>query len=499
MKKKKTLIIVLIAALVLVGVMLLLIFLPKGSGDSESATLDEGVAMKTATDKDGMHQAVVQTEPNGEIKNNSYGTLIDYVPANIKTIHIENTQGTLDLEANTPKGEATVYTLKGYEDFGIQSGIPDSVANAAAKLEFTKVASVDGKDKKEFGLENPRATVTVTYLDKTKAQFKVGSEAPQSAGTYVQFGTEGTIYLCSTETVDPFTLGLTDFMDLNINKSAESTDDSKLSSVTISGSAFDKEIVLVPNDNPNNDSSYRMTSPTEGYANENESSLIDGGLRGLYADSAVLVNPSKEQLGKVGLATPYAKVTAVYPDLTVKLIGSKPGSDGKCYVMQDGGKVVYSIGADKVPWVNTSYEKLVSEYVLKPTMTALSGLSVKTDKTYDFTLKSETKTTTDDAGEESTSTSTAVSYGDKELELGDFTNFYDALTLIKLDTPNAKSAGGSPELSVTYTYSDGSSDKVDFYASGSEKYTAVLNGKTIGACYKADVTRVKKDVKEVVK
>ena len=131
MKKKKTLIIVIIAAAVLVGVMLLLIFLPKGSG-SDSSTVDEGVAMKTVTDKDGMHQAVVETEPNGEIKNNSYGTLIKNIPADIKTIHVENKKGTLDVISNTPKGEATVYKLKGYEDFALQSGIPDKIANAAA-------------------------------------------------------------------------------------------------------------------------------------------------------------------------------------------------------------------------------------------------------------------------------------------------------------------------------------------------------------------------------
>ena len=45
----------------------------------------------------------------------------------------------------------------------------------------------------------------------------------------------------------------------------------------------------------------------------------------------------------------------------------------------------------------------------------------------------------------------------------------------------------------------GSTDKVEFYASGSEKYVAVLNGKTMGNCYKADVTRVQKEVKEVIK
>lgn len=499
MKKKKTLLIVIIGAVVLAGVLLLLIFLPKGDADGSNSTLDEGVAMKTATDKNGMHQAEVKTDENGEIKNNSYGTLIDYVPAKIKTIHVENSKGMLEIDANTPKGEATVYTLKGYEDYGLQSGIPDSVANAAAKLEFTKVASLKGDNKAEFGLDKPRATVTVTYLDNTKARFVVGSDAPQTAGTYVQFGTAETIYICDTETVSAFTLGLTDFMDLNINSSAESTDDNSLSSVTISGSGFDKEIVLVPNDNANNEASYRMTSPKECYANESESSLIEGGLRGLYADSVELVNPSDAQLKKVGLSNPYAKVTAVYPDTTVKLLGAKPDSDGNTYIMKDGGKIVYKISAEKAAWTNTSYEKLLSEYVLHPTMSALTKVNVKSDKTYDFGLKSETTTKTDDEGSETTSTSTVVTYNGKELNLGKFTTFYDEMTMIKPDSVKNASYSGSPELTISYTYSDGSSDKVEFYPSGSEKYVAVLNGSASGTCYKADVTRVKNNVKELTK
>ena len=314
MKKKKTLIIVIIAAAVLVGVMLLLIFLPKGSG-SDSSTVDEGVAMKTVTDKDGMHQAVVETEPNGEIKNNSYGTLIKNIPADIKTIHVENKKGTLDVISNTPKGEATVYKLKGYEDYALQSGIPDKIANAAAKLDFSKVASQSGDKKSEFGLDEPRATVTVTYNDKTKAKFIVGSDAPQSAGTYIQFGTEPTIYLCDTETVSAFDLGLNDFMDLNINKTADTTENNDASSITISGSGFDSEIVLKPNKDGKNAASFVMTSPSGGYANESEASLISGGIRGLYADSVEMVDPSDDQLKKLGLLSPHAKITAVYPDV----------------------------------------------------------------------------------------------------------------------------------------------------------------------------------------
>ena len=498
MKKKKTLIIVIIAAAVLVGVMLLLIFLPKGSG-SDSSTVDEGVAMKTVTDKDGMHQAVVETEPNGEIKNNSYGTLIKNIPADIKTIHVENKKGTLDVISNTPKGEATVYKLKGYEDYALQSGIPDKIANAAAKLDFSKVASQSGDKKSEFGLDEPRATVTVTYNDKTKAKFIVGSDAPQSAGTYIQFGTEPTIYLCDTETVSAFDLGLNDFMDLNINKTADTTENNDASSITISGSGFDSEIVLKPNKDGKNAASFVMTSPSGGYANESEASLISGGIRGLYADSVEMVDPSDDQLKKLGLFSPHAKITAVYPDVTVKLIGSKPDGDGKVYIMTDGGKVVYKLFSEKAAWTATSYEKLLSDYVISPKMDSLSAVSVKTDKTYDFSLETKTSTKTDDQGSETTSTTTTVQYNGKDVDLGKFTTYYDDLSLIKLSEKKSKSFSGSPEISVTYTYSDGTTDKAEFYAAGNEFYTAVLNGKAVGSCYKADVVRIKNNIKDVIK
>lgn len=53
-----------------------------------------------------------------------------------------------------------------------------------------------------------------------------------------------------------------------------------------------------------------MTSPVECYANEKESSLVAGGIRGLYALTVKMVNPSSSQLSSVGLSNPYAKIKA---------------------------------------------------------------------------------------------------------------------------------------------------------------------------------------------
>ncbi|MBQ1594184.1 MAG: hypothetical protein II105_00840, partial [Ruminococcus sp.] len=136
--KKITLIAIIAAAVVLTGVMVLLLLLPKGGdSDSSAATPDEAADISLSTDANGVHQAVIGKTGGSK---NGYGTLMEYVPADIKTIHVENENGTLDITANTPEGEATEYTLVGFEDFEIRSGVPDQIANAAATLSFTRIA-----------------------------------------------------------------------------------------------------------------------------------------------------------------------------------------------------------------------------------------------------------------------------------------------------------------------------------------------------------------------
>ena len=86
MNKTKTLLIVVIAVIVAIIVMLVLLFLPKGGTDSDSATVDEGVKIELSTDEKGMHQAVIGRDAFGNVENNSGGTLMEYVPADIKSM-----------------------------------------------------------------------------------------------------------------------------------------------------------------------------------------------------------------------------------------------------------------------------------------------------------------------------------------------------------------------------------------------------------------------------
>lgn len=493
MNKKKILLISIIAAVVLTGVMLLLIFLPKGGNEADKATADEGVKLELETDSEGMHQAVIGKNKDGKIETEGGGTLMEYVPADISRIHVENEKGTLDVLSNTPEGEATVYTLEGLEDFDLQSGVPDLIASSCASLSFDTVAGMDSEGSSVYGFDNPRAIVTVEYNDQTKAVITVGNEAPQSAGTYIKFGDGDEVYVIENETAAPFLYGVTDFISLEINDSADSVDNNILSRIDISVSGED--ITLEPYSGSNLHASYVMTSPENRTANESESSKITGGIRGLYALSVAMVNPSDAQLSKLGLSSPHASISAEYPDASISLLASAPDNQGVVNLMEDGGRVVYTIEAEKVPWVSTSYKALVGEYVVYPKLTSLSGMTVNNSaEKHAFEISSRESVTTDEDGEESTATITTVYLDGREIEPEQFSPYFDEVSMIALADSDEEEPDGRPVLTVVYDYSDGESDTAEFYESSGSRYIAVLNGTVAGHATKADVTRAINDL-----
>lgn len=498
MKNKKNKIILLIVAaavVVLVGVLLLLIFLPK-DGASGTATYDEGVKMSVNVDENGVHQAQIITNEKGEIDNNSYGTLLEYYPANINKIHVENSKGTFDVLSETPTNEngeteATIYTIKGYEDFDLQAGIADEIANAAAALDFTKVISLDGKNSSDYGFDKPTATITVYFDDDTSAVIIVGDNAPQDAGTYIKFGNSDTVYFVTVDSVSAFSYGLTDMFSLAINDSATDTNNSQAKSITLGGTHLDKEIVIEPNTNSDISASYAMSAPVEAYASEAASSNVEGDIRGLYATSVQMVNPSDAQLKELGLDNPYATVKAVYPDTTIELIAAKPDSEGTVSMMIKGGNIVYQIGKDSVTWVEVTFDEMLSEYMLSPSMVSLSKMTVNDGKkNYEFVLSSTTSTEKDEEDSETTSTTTTVKYGDKEIDLGNFSTYFQNVTLITRADGDTESFSGNPVLSVKYDFTSGDSETVSFYNTGNERYLAVVNGQAIGHVYKAGINKL---------
>ena len=377
----KTLAIIIGVVVVLAAALLVLIFFPR---EEKKGEITGPASVSAKVDDDKVWEADIKTNKDGKIKENGSGSLLELVPADIKKIKLENDKGTLTFKSYTPIVEldetdpetgkkktgtdATQYTLVGFEDLEIRGDQAGLLANLCSTLSFNSVSCEDATDKlSDFGMDKPRAVATVTFNDNTKAIIKLGADAPQNLGSYVMFGSGKAVYLCDKESTEVLLFGIT--------------------------------IVLEPCTDDAVNADYVLTAPNSSLADNTEASNISGGIRGLYATSVKAVNPSSAQLSKLGLSTPYAEIKAEYPDCTVDIIAAKPDSSGNVLIMEKDGKLVYSISAEKVAWVNTSYEKLLPDYVFEAQLACVSSVEVDG---YKFTVTTEEKNVADENGDVST-------------------------------------------------------------------------------------------------
>ncbi len=499
-------IIIAVAAIaVIVGIVLLLRFLPT---DTQKAETDPGTPITLSVDENGEHQANLLLNDKGKLDNNSYGTLVEYTPSDIKQIDVENQSGTFTILAETPKtvdeetGEektdATIYTVVGFEDIELLGGGPDTIANDVAKIDFTSVADPTGKKASDFGFDKPRATVKTTYTDDTTATIIVGDDAPQQLGTYVMFGDSKAVYIVASESVDGLLFSILDLVTLEVNDSAADTESAEFERLTLSGSAFESKIELIPNEDKAIDSTYVMISPKKMFISEVEASNISGAVRGLYADEVVCVNPSSSQLSQYGLSSPYAQLTAIYPDTTVNLKASKP-SDDSVYLLADSN-IIYKIGADKVPWIYTNLQKLVPEVIINPNFDSLSNITVTNEKgTYSFDVTTVTDTVTNTDGVDETVNTTTAYYKDKKLDEDNFYVFYQNICNMQNAGKADSGASGSPVLTIELSYSTGrATDTVEVYATGNTKYIASLNGEVQSLVYKSYCTKFNQSIQDLI-
>lgn len=486
---------------VLIAVALVVVFmLPESTDDSDSAVEPASFAeIQQKVDKNNEHQAQIEKDQDGNIKENGEGELLSYIPRNIKEIKVENTKSTYTIKSYTPvkktkdengktveETQATQYTLVGYDDVSIHEGQPDAIANDAASLSFTEIVSAGDKDEKDFGFDKPQSTVTVKYEDKSTAVITVGGNAPANAGVYIKFGTGKEIYLVDPESVDSFLFGINDLISLHITDSATDGDNASPSSVTLGGTRYKDTITFVPSTDETASTNYMITSPNYYYGNDQGCSQIEAGIRGLEAVSVAYVNPSDSKLNELGLANPYATIDAIYPDVSVSLIASKPNSKDHCYVMVKGGNVVYTILDDSIKWVKSSLDELRSDYFVDNKIEAVSTSTVSFDgKEYKFEL-----------GDNST-----VKCNGKESDYGAFQTAFDymhSMDFYRHEFTN-ENLSGSPVMTIKFDYTgDRSSDELKFYEKGSKVYVTV-NGQQVSYTYKTSVKTLKNSFKSAAK
>ena len=504
-KTAKWFIIAAVAIVLITAIIVALVTIPATKTDKE---FDPGTPVTLTVDENGEHQANVQLNSKGKLDNNSYGTLIEYTPSDIAKIEVENSSGTFTILAETPRtineetGEeetdATIYTLVGFDDTALKTGGPDTIANDVASLTFDSVADPVGDKASDFGFDNPRAKVKTTYNDDTTATIIVGDEAPSQAGTYVMFGDSEVVYVVANDAVDGLLFSVLDLITLEINTAASTTENAEFESLTLKGEAYGTTIELRPNDDKAIDTTYKMIAPKNMFISEIEAANITGAVRGLSGTEALCVNPSSSQLSQYGLSSPYAELSAVYPDTSVHLRVSKPQND-MVNIIADSN-IIYSIEASRIPWIYTTLDKLTPDTVINPNFESLSSIEV-TDSSgtyvFDITTKSESVDTTE-GGQEEVSSTTAR-YNGKKLDSDNFYVFYQNICAMENAGKANDSGSDTVALRIKLSYSTGRpTDTVTIYETGNTKYVAQLNGNIQSLVYKSYCTKFSQSVQDLI-
>lgn len=488
-RKSIALIIAIVAVAALVITLILVLNQPvKPIEDEDLPELPAELAT-TTVDEQGEHHVEVATDEQGEIKQNGYGELVSYVPAQIQKIEVENTSGSFTVNATTPEGEATVYTVTGFEGYDLRPGMADSVANDAASLSFTTIAAVGGK-LADFGLDHPRAVVKVTYIDGTKATIRVGNEADGGSGTYVTLGNTDDIFLVENDAVDSFLYSVLEMISYEITSAAQTVDDSEFSVIEISGARYDEPITLLPNTDEAFKNNYRLTKPREMFADNYEGNDISGSIRDLYAESVVCVNPSEGQLSSFGVAEPYAAVHAVYPDVEINLSCSTPGDDGLVNLYNPDKGIIYTIRADALGWAKTDLELLLPKTVIELNKSAVTGLNISAGgKQYSFSAVTTTETVDDVEV-----TTTKATMDGKKIPEDSYNIFFQNINGMKnLGVPD--NTGSKVIYEARITYDTGrSDDTLSIYDAGDNICPVALNGELIGSVAKSHVNGMQQDL-----
>ncbi|MBQ8001238.1 MAG: DUF4340 domain-containing protein [Ruminococcus sp.] len=520
---KRNIIIAGVALVLIIALILVVVLVPWGESGSGLSEIDLGTELTYGVTDEGMHTATVKTNDKGELENNSYGTLLNYKPAQIDKISMSTQEGNYTFLLTTPVNsdgttEATVYTLEGFEDYSLQATNPSLLASAVCFVEFTQVADVTGENAAEYGFDNPRAVAKVYYNDGTNSELRLGDDAPGGTSCYIQFGDNDTVYVANLSELEPMLLSITDLFSTSVNTAAYNASDDSFDKITLGGSHLSEEVVITANTEGDLNCYYLMTSHGNVPVNTVEGSNIVGNIRNLTATEVVCVNPDAQNLKDYGLSTPFATVKTTYTytnteyddagnetlneevKVPMSLMASEADSEGNVYLMEEDGKLIYKIAATSVAWATTSMDKLRSEYLLNPVYTALESVTVKAEgNIYTFKLATEQVPATDEDGNETTEVEYKVTLDSKEIDSDQFYIMYQDLTLMEYGGADATTTAGDKILTVTYNYlSDRESDTVVYCETDTQKVIPFVNGERTGYVYSADISAIISNISKLI-
>ena len=316
----------------------------------------------------------------------------------------------------TKNADTSVWSVKGDGDEEkADSATASSLVTSFGSMAYNSLADYNCKDKSEYGLDKPYATITVDYQEEVAAD-----------------DTDEDTQDDTTDTTDSETADSGETVDEDVSSAEETSDDTEQDAETAAEDA--------------SETADTASDSTEG------------------SDSASGDEDSSEE-----------KTKMVDKQLTI-LVGNE-ADDSDRYVMVNDSNEVYTMSTDTLSaLIDKSEEDFWDMTVSYVALNNLGSLKVNYQGS-DYKVNVSRETSTDDDGNDTETVTYKLNGSDLDETI--FTTFYNKLinmTAQKRLTDEYE-PDGDAELTATFTEEDGDTLEVSYYSYDTNYYAAVVDKK----------------------
>lgn len=449
------------------------------------------VAIKMNENDNSSSSEIVQTANENNILSEwaeFAGVSGDYTEANISNVNISNSNDNFDVvktgetqsdDSSSAASTAYSYTIKGLEDYKMDSSLLDTMPSAAMTAPLTVVEENSG-NLSRFGLDNPQAEVNITFDDGKSINYLVGNVSPDTSLTYFCFKGSNTVYTMNTSTTNAFLNDKKYYMSLVIIDSL--SDDQKLEKLSIYRKDLGYTIDYAYNASAENyktgagtSSNYIMTEPIYSYMNAETSKDIFEKMFGLKADSVVNIGADAQALENAGMNDPMCKLDITVSDgttYTMKITDAPGDSDSYSLVYLEGGNLIYLVSKSSLPWTTMTLDVGTSSTIIPYYVYNIKNMDIKVNGKDEMSFE----------GTGSDKDDFKVTLNGEDCETERYRTFYVFILKTPAEEIYMGDVSGEPIAEMTIESQAGDKTELEFYEAEGRKLIIKVNGKVSFKC-----------------
>lgn len=354
--------------------------------DSESSGSDDKSSVETTTVPQGSGDVLVSDvigQPTSEGEGSSEQGIVS-------SIHVKNRDDEYDVVMTEPPTEqiAAKYNIKGCEDLDMDTGLIATIVNNVNGLQSAGIIVENCEDFSKYGLDDPDISAELTYESGKTVKYYVGIKNPVNASTsYFRVEGSNAVYLVENSRVSNYYKTVSDFISKTMLASPGDENMPLVESLVIEREDLDYRIVLEPSETSTDSNAggtsaiHEMIEPVSAYLAAEQSTKITHGMFGLTASGVYAYRCTDDDIKSAGLDKPFCRTEMKCGDgkdyiLLLSELQSDEDNGQFCYAMFEGGKVIYTVSAEKAPWVTVMPVDIASRIMVGNTVWNITDLSI---------------------------------------------------------------------------------------------------------------------------